>query len=110
MKLVLIFTVSMAVLAGCAKRPGSIAAAALPDDSYAAYSCERIRADLAGEQERLMLLSRKQNDAATGDAFTVFMIGLPVASLAGGDQEAEISISKGRIAALERASLRNGCA
>jgi hypothetical protein len=110
MKLALIFTLSMAVLAGCAKRPGSIAAADLPDDTYAAYSCERLGADLASEQKRLTALSRKQHDAATGDAFTVFMIGLPVASLAGGDSEAEISISKGRIAALDRARLRNGCA
>lgn len=105
----LIVILAVLAIAGCAKRPGSIKPAAMPADVYAAYSCQRIATDLQAERENLSAMSKKQHDAATGDAFMVFMIGVPVASLAGGDNEAQISISKGRIEALTQAAARNSC-
>lgn len=50
----------------------------------------------AADRERLALLSNKQSQAAAGDAVGVFLIGVPVSSLAGADNEAEIAILKGR--------------
>jgi len=50
----------------------------------------------SADRERLALLSNKQTKAANGDALGVFLIGLPVASMSGGDNETEIAILKGR--------------
>jgi hypothetical protein len=75
---------SLALLAGCATPPERIAA--VPN----AGPCT------AGDRERLALLSSKQSRAATSDAVGVFLIGVPVASLSGADNEAEIAILKGR--------------
>ncbi|MBT56199.1 MAG: hypothetical protein CMF72_22710 [Mameliella sp.] len=94
---------------GCAKRPGAIAAAPIPSDAYAGHSCDRIKADLAAEKIELFKLSQKQNDAATGDAFGVFMIGLPVSSMVGSDNEGAVAVSKGKVNALEAAAARNNC-
>ena len=47
----------------------------------------------------MALVSNQQSKAASGDALGVFLIGVPVASLAGGDHEAEIAILKGRCGA-----------
>jgi hypothetical protein len=82
-KLALAFA-AVALLAGCATPPERIKPVAN------AGQCT------AQDRERLSLLSNKQSQAATGDALGVFLIGVPVASLAGADNEAEIAILKGR--------------
>lgn len=74
-------------LAACATPPEKIAG--VPNQG----SCTK------ADRERLALLYGKQNSAATGDALGVFLIGVPVASLSGGDNEAEIAILKGRCGA-----------
>jgi hypothetical protein len=53
------------------------------------------------DEDRLKLaeLSAKQQEAANADALGVFLIGVPVASAGGADNEAEIAILKGRCGA-----------
>ncbi len=48
------------------------------------------------DRQRLAILSNKQTKTANSDALGVFLIGLPVGSMGGGDNEAEIAILKGR--------------
>jgi hypothetical protein len=69
---------------GCAKPPDSIRPVANRGPCTAA------------DKERLIVLSQKQSQAATSDAVGVFLIGVPIASLSGADNEAEIAILKGR--------------
>ena len=84
----LAFTASVvATLAGCATPPERIAG--YPN----AGPCT------ASDRQHLALLSNQQSKAATGDALGVFLIGVPVSSLAGGDHETEIAILKGRCGA-----------
>lgn len=108
-RIVLCLSLAAIALAGCAKRPGSIKPAMLPATTFTSLDCGRLAHELAAEKETLTKLSRKQNDAATGDAFGVFLIGVPMASLAGGDNEGDIAVSKGRIEALENARLIRSC-
>lgn len=75
---------TLAVLAGCAKPPERIAG--VPN----AGPCT------TQDRERLAILSNKQSSAAAGDALGVFLVGVPVSSLAGADNETEIAILKGR--------------
>lgn len=100
---------AIATLAGCAKRPNSIAPAAIPMDAYTQMECNVLEGQLAEERANLAALSSAQNDAATGDAFMVFMVGLPLVSAAGGDKEGLVAVSKGKVQAMESAKLRNGC-
>lgn len=72
------------MLASCAAPPERIAG--VPN----AGKCTQ------ADRQRLAILSNKQEKAANGDALGVFLIGLPVASMSGGDNETEIAILKGR--------------
>jgi len=79
----LLVSVSLA-LAACAKPPDRIRPVANSGPCTPA------------DKERLISLSQKQSQAASSDAVGVFLIGVPVASLSGADNEAEIAILKGR--------------
>lgn len=81
---VLIATALLASLVGCATPPERIAG--VPN----AGPCTD------ADKQRLAIISNKQSQAATGDALGVFLIGVPVSSLAGADNETEIAILKGR--------------
>ncbi|ESZ46288.1 hypothetical protein X730_18695 [Mesorhizobium sp. L103C565B0] len=74
----------LAGLAGCATPPDKIAG--VPNSG----PCT------AADRQRLAVISNQQNKSASGDALGVFLIGVPLASMSGGDHEAEIAILKGR--------------
>ncbi|WP_133123853.1 hypothetical protein [Phyllobacterium zundukense] len=71
--------IAIALLAGCATPPGRIQPLAY------ASNCPPNAA------QQLAALSTVQQSAATNDALGVFLIGLPVSSMAGGDHGAEIA-------------------
>jgi hypothetical protein len=77
-KLALTF-IAIGLLAGCATPPGRIKPLAY------ASNCP------ANAAQQLAALSTVQQSAATNDALGVFLIGLPVSSMTGGDHEAEIA-------------------
>ncbi len=58
---------------------------------------------------RLGIASNAQQRAATGDALGVFMIGVPVSSLAGTDRETEVAILKGQADALGQEMIKKDC-
>lgn len=77
----------IATLAGCATPPDRIAG--MPNGE----KCT------AADRQRLAILYNKQEKAARNDALGVFLVGLPLASMGGGDNEAEIALLKGRCGA-----------
>lgn len=96
-------------LSSCAKRPDSISAATIPMAAYTGDSCSQLRQQLTVEKSNLSTLSKQQHDAANGDAFGVFLVGVPIGSLTGADKEGDISTSKGKINAMEAAMHKKGC-
>lgn len=94
-----------ALTAACAQSPSAIAPVSM-GDAYASVSCSKARGMLTTEQTTLASLSSKQQGAVMGDALGVFLIGVPVSSLSGGDQEGAIATSKGKVVALENRLLR----
>lgn len=96
-------------LAACAKRPDAIAPANIPFEAYLTQSCDELASLLIAEQQLLSALEAQQNSAATGDALGVFLVGIPVSSVTGGDQEGNIAVSKGKIEAIEAARLSKNC-
>ncbi|WP_319520180.1 hypothetical protein [uncultured Martelella sp.] len=101
--------VAAVALSGCARRPDAITATTIPMQAYTGDSCSSLRQQLANEKSNLSALSKQQNDAANGDAFGVFLVGVPLSSLSGGDKEGEISNAKGKINAMEAAMHKKGC-
>lgn len=94
---------------GCAQRPDSITPAAIPFEAYSSMECGRLNTLLSSERQILASLESQQNSAATGDALGVFLVGVPVSSLTGGDKAGEIAVSKGKVQAMEAAQIRNKC-
>lgn len=101
--------IALLPLAACAKRPDAIVPVDIPMAAYSNDSCEKLAQELIGERNNLGALSKQQNNAATGDALGVFLIGVPASSLTGGDKEGTISVSKGKIVAIESALKAKGC-
>ena len=87
-------------LAACAQNPASIAPVSM-GAAYATHDCQQARTDLITERNTLAALEGKQRGAVAGDALGVFLVGIPVSSLTGGDVSGEIAASKGRAMALE---------
>ncbi len=70
-------------------------------------SCGDTRAHLFDARERSNALTRKQNNAATADAASVFLFLLPLGSVFGADVSGELAQAKGEVGALERATTIN---
>jgi len=77
--------------------------------AYSGEACPQLARELVSEQGKLASLSKQQNNAANGDAFGVFLIGVPASSLTGGDKEGDVSVSKGKVLAIQNAMKAKGC-
>lgn len=101
MKRALILACASIAVTACAKRPDAIAPATIPMAAYSNLGCQQLAAEYTRERTALAALEKQQNSAASGDAFGVFLVGVPVSSLTGGDKEGQIAISKGQVVAIE---------
>jgi len=105
-------TVALAISAvsvACAKRPDAIVPVDIPMAAYTNLSCQALASELVKERNTLASLSKQQNEAATGDAVGVFLIGVPASSTFGGDKEGQVAVSKGKVNAIENAARSKGC-
>jgi len=88
MKMLPIVALSLSVgTVACAKRPDAIVPVDIPIAAYTNLSCQALASELVKERSTLASLSKQQNEAATGDAVGVFLIGVPASSTFGGDKE-----------------------
>lgn len=97
---ILIVTSLAALTAACAKSPDAIAPVSMAG-AYDDMTCQRASTTLQMEQQKLASLSAAQSSAVAGDAIGVFLIGVPVSSLSGGDKAGDIAATKGKILALD---------
>lgn len=105
----LVPVVCLVVLASCAKSPEKIAAVEIGADAYGRYSCAQLTTEKLKISQDLENLSAKQEDAASGDAVGVLLLGLPLSSMSGNDQEAAIAIAKGKVQAIDQQVLAKRC-
>ncbi|MTH96423.1 hypothetical protein [Roseibium sp. RKSG952] len=98
-----------ALLAGCAKGPDAIAPTPIPIAAYSSDSCKSLANQLTSERSTLASLESQQRSAQTGDAVGVFLIGVPLSSVSGGDKEGELSVAKGKVQAMELAMHSKKC-
>lgn len=109
MKKLLISVAILLSVASCAKRPDAIVPVDIPMAAYTNESCDHLAQELVKEQQNLAAVSKDQNQAATGDAVGVFMLGVPVSSTFGGDKEGQVAVAKGKVQAIENARKSKGC-
>ena len=97
-------------LSACAKNPDAIAPIAMPVNAYGGLSCDQLVTEHRRSSAALAAVAQQQKQAATGDAVGVFLIGVPVSSLSGGDKEGLVAQHKGEIVAIEGAMRARQCA
>ncbi|MEW9808725.1 hypothetical protein [Mesorhizobium marinum] len=105
----LVAAVAVVLLAGCAKRPDAITPMSMPANAYSGLSCAQLASEHQKSSAALTTVSQAQNNAATGDAVGVFLIGVPMSSTFGGDQEGKVAQHKGEIVAIEAMQKNKGC-
>ena len=105
----LLLIAGLLIVSACAKAPEDIAAVSMDDGQYSRYSCTQLKQSELTLNQELENLSAKQNSAKTGDAWGVFLLGLPVSSMSGNDQETGIAVTKGKIQAVEAEMLKKKC-
>lgn len=96
-------------LAACAKNPDAIAPIAMPVNAYFGLTCDQLVTEHQRSSAALAAVSQQQKQAATGEAVGVFLIGVPVSSLSGGDKEGLVAQHKGELVAIEGAMRSQHC-
>ena len=94
---------------GCASRPERIAPAPVSEAPYLDWTCPRIAEESRRLSDALAAASAKQQKASDDDALGVFLLGLPVASMSGGDIGPDVARLKGETEAVQRAATKNNC-
>ena len=97
------------LISACAKQPDQIAAVEVGADSYSRYSCSQLESEKTKISQELENLSARQKSAASGHAWGVLLLGLPLSSMSGGDQEALIAVAKGKVQAIDRQIVAKNC-
>lgn len=103
-----LYGLALPLLAACANRPDSIRASFVSHERYMGMDCPALAVRLAETKTELEATSRKQDEKANGDAFGVFLLGIPFSKLTG-DFEGEVARLKGEVEAVETAQIRSGC-
>lgn len=101
--------IAVTAVAACAKDPEAIAAVEVGSAAFLSMSCPQLAQQEIQAAQNLENLSAAQRQAAADDALGVFLIGLPLGSMSGNDQEAQIAIARGQVQAIDRAQLQRGC-
>jgi hypothetical protein len=97
------------VLSACAEQPENIAAADLGPNPYNGFGCTQLAQEELRVSQALENLSADQRRAANGDAWGVFLLGLPMSSMSGNDQESAIAVARGRLQAIDQRQAQLGC-
>lgn len=108
MKKVIALSMTIAISA-CAKAPDQIAAADIGAGAYRGYGCKQLAEKKLAISQDLENLSAAQKSAASGDAWGVFILGLPLSSMSGNDKETAISVAKGHIQEIDKERQRKSC-
>ncbi len=99
---------SFFIMGGCAARSSSIAASYVSHEKFTGYTCQELASQMVTTNRELDRTCQMQNDKATGDAWGVFLIGVPFSQLSG-DYAGEVARLKGEVEAIETAQKKIGC-
>jgi hypothetical protein len=104
---ILIIVSAMAIVA-CANRPETIHASFVSHEKYVDLNCDQLVTRISDTRSDLDKFSKLQDGKATGDAWGVFLLGVPFSKLSG-DHEGDVARLKGEVEAIETAQIKNKC-
>jgi len=97
------------MLAGCAKAPSSIAPSYVSEVPYQSYTCKQLGEERLRLEQAYATTAKAQEDARTGDAWGVILIGMPTSSLSGGNVASEVASLKGQMVAVDKTIITKNC-
>lgn len=100
--------ISLVLISACATRPEGIPASHVSHEKYVAGDCTRLATQMTDARAELAKVSAMQNSKATGDAWGVFLILVPISQLTG-DHAGDVAKWKGEVEAIDTAQIKNGC-
>jgi hypothetical protein len=103
-----LITMVIVTATGCATRPESIAASYVSHEKYSDADCTKLATQISDARAELAKVSEEQNSKANGDAWGVFLLGIPFSKLSG-DREGDVARWKGEVAAIETAQIKAKC-
>lgn len=96
------------LVAGCANRPESIRASFVSHEKFTSLDCTQLATRMSDTRAELDKYSKMQDSKATGDAWGVFLLGVPFSKLSG-DHEGDVARLKGEVEAIDTAQIKAGC-
>jgi hypothetical protein len=106
----LLVCAAMLIAAGCAKRPDEIMATPVAVDPYMQMSCAQLGPLKMQKETELAKLEKAQFNASEHDKAAMSVIHIPVASMAGKDNEEGVARAKGEVQAINSAYQSKRCA
>lgn len=100
--------VALGLLSACASRPESISASYVSYEKYVGGDCVQLNSQMSNARAELVKVSDQQNSKANGDAWGVFLLGVPFSKLSG-DHASDVAKWKGEVEAIETAQVKNKC-
>ena len=97
------------LVAACAQKPEDIQASYISPNTYANLNCGQLRAEAARVDNAYTRAAAAQNKARSNDTAGVILLGLPVSSLSGANQAAQIGDLKGRQEVLAQTMIERNC-
>ena len=101
--------VTIAVLSGCAQKPEAIAPAYVSPTTYQAFNCDQLSLEASRLDAAYTRAAATQNKARQDDTVGVILLGLPTASLSGGNVADQIAYLKGHQDALHQTQISRSC-
>lgn len=105
---VVVALVAALSLSACANRPESIAASYVSHEKYSHLDCTQLATKMTDSRAELAKVSEMQNSKANGDAWGVFLLGVPFSKLSG-DHEGDVAKWKGEVEAIDTAQVKAKC-
>ena len=96
-------------MAGCAEAPTDIPPQYVSSVPYLDMTCRQLGDERLHLADQLVAASEQQDNARTDDTIGVLLVGLPTASMSGGDVAPQIALLKGEAQAVRQAEYRNRC-
>ena len=95
-------------MTACANRPESIHASYVSHEKFMDLECDGLVTKMSDTRAELAKYSKMQDSKATGDAWGVFLLGIPFSKLSG-DVEGDVARLKGEVEAIDTAQVKKKC-
>jgi hypothetical protein len=99
----------VATVSACAQKPEDIQSSYISPNTYSNLNCGQLRAEAVRVDNAYTRAAAAQTKARSNDTAGVILLGLPVSSLSGANQAAQIGDLKGRQEVIAQTLIAKNC-